>query len=293
MQIKVFQYDAFTDTPGKGNPAGIVLNADDLTPEQMLTVSAAAGFNETAFILPSDKADVRLRFFTPGHEMDLCGHATVASLYMMNERGLLGEEEITIETRAGILPVSITKINGRMMVGMQQAEYRDEAFIGSLKDLAEVIGLAEDDLDKRFPVVYGSTGIWTLLIPVKSLSSFHRMKPDNLRFPDILSQKDHASIHPFCIETFHAEADMHGRHFSSPFSGTFEDPVTGTASGVMGAYYSKYIRSSGTDKNSIIVEQGQEIGKDGIIEVELPTQERQSVKINGTAVYVREFEIEL
>lgn len=186
MMIKVLHYDAFTDTPGMGNPAGIVLNADNLSEEQMQSVAAAAGYNETAFVLSSDKADIRLRFFTPGHEMDLCGHATVASVFMMKEHGILKTDEIL-------------------------------------------------------------------------------------------------------LETLHPEADMHGRHFSSPLSGTVEDPVTGTASGIMGAYYQKHILDSGNRKKSIIVEQGQDIGKDGIIKVELPTKKEDAVKIYGTAVFVKEF----
>lgn len=105
--IKVLHYDAFTDTPGMGNPAGIVLNADNLSEKQMQSVAAAAGYNETAFVLSSGKADIRLRFFTPGHEMDLCGHATVASVFMMKEHGILKTDEILLETNAGILPVSL------------------------------------------------------------------------------------------------------------------------------------------------------------------------------------------
>ena len=81
MEIRVLHYDAFTDKPGKGNPAGVVLNAGEFSDAQMLAAAAAVGFNETVFIAPSSAADIRLRYFTPGQEMDLCGHATVASLF--------------------------------------------------------------------------------------------------------------------------------------------------------------------------------------------------------------------
>jgi PhzF family phenazine biosynthesis protein len=289
MVLKVLHYDAFTDTPGMGNPAGIVLNADNLSEKQMQSVAAAAGYNETAFVLSSDKADICLRFFTPGHEMDLCGHATVASVYMMKEHGILKKDEILVETNAGILPVSATNIDDHIIVGMQQAQYREEIFTGSLSNLAHSIGLSENDIDCRFPVVFGSTGIWTLILPIKHISAFGNMKPKNSCFPEILFQKPHSSVHPFCLETLHPEADMHGRHFSSPLSGTVEDPVTGTASGVMGAYYQKHILDSGNSKKIIIVEQGQDIGKDGIIKVELPTKKEDAVKIYGTAVFVKEF----
>ncbi len=293
MVTKILHYDAFTDKPGMGNPAGIVPHAGNLSEKQMLAIAAAVGFNETAFIIPSDKADLRLRFFTPGHETDLCGHATVATLFMMKERGILGAGIIRIETAAGILPVSIEQGSARAMIGMQQAEYREERFSGSLSDLAASVSLSEDDLDSRYPVVFGSTGIWTLLLPVRHLEKFRSMKPDNARFPEILIQKPRSSIHPFCLETIHPEADMHGRHFSSPFSGTVEDPVTGTASGAMGAYYRKHIRIPQENKDTIIVEQGQEIGKDGVIKVELPSTQNNAVRIFGTAVFVREFWVKI
>ena len=303
MKIRVLHYDAFTDKPGKGNPAGIVLNAGELSEEQMLAAAAAVGFNETAYILPSSAADMRLRFFTPGQEMDLCGHATVASLFMLDDRGMVSSDRLLIETRAGILPVTLNRENGRTEIGMQQALYQEENFEGSLSALADAVGLTEQDLDERYPVVYGSTGSWTLLLPVKHLDAFRRMKPDNRRFPEILTQRPRASVHPFCLETIHPEADMHGRHFSSPYSGTVEDPVTGTASGVMGVYYRKHIENApeypviqnvpGEKHREIIVEQGQEIGRDGIIRVCLPDSPTDAVRICGTAVFVKEFEIEL
>lgn len=104
----LYKYDAFSEKPNKGNPAGIVNNADELTEEQMQEIALHIGLNETVFIMKSDKADLQLRYFTPGHEINLCGHGTIASLYFLISRGLLeGNDITTIETKAGILPVRI------------------------------------------------------------------------------------------------------------------------------------------------------------------------------------------
>ena len=294
MRIRVLHYDAFTDQPGKGNPAGIVPDAGGFSDEQMLAAAAAVGFNETAFIMSSSAADMKLRYFTPGQEMDLCGHVTVASLFMLDEQGKVASDKLLIETRAGILPVTLNREKGRTQIGMQQAPYREEYFNGSISALADAVGLTEKDLDERYPAVYGSTGSWTLLLPVKHLDAFRKMKPDNRRFPGILTQYPRASVHPFCLETIHPEASMHGRHFSSPFSGTVEDPVTGTASGVMGMYYQKHIENNapGGKSREILVEQGQEIGRDGIVRVCLPEGSSDAVRICGTAVFVKEFDVE-
>jgi trans-2,3-dihydro-3-hydroxyanthranilate isomerase len=96
-----------------------------------------------------------------------------------------------------------------------------------------------------------------------------------------------ASIHPFCFETIHSEAHMHGRHFSSPFSGTVEDAVTGTASGVMGAYYARYVDQQDNGRWQFVIEQGQEIDKDGFVHVEITKKENTyGVVIAGEAAYV-------
>ena len=79
MPARVLHFDAFAPRPGMGNPAGVVLDADGLSDATMQAIAQAVGFNETAFVLPSTRADLRLRYFTPGHEVDLCGHATVGS----------------------------------------------------------------------------------------------------------------------------------------------------------------------------------------------------------------------
>ena len=102
-QIEVYHYDAFTTKPGKGNPAGIILNSETLTTEEMQSIAKSIGFNECAFTLSSDIADVRIRYFTPGHETPLCGHATMASIVaLIEQKKLITKDSYTIETLAGI-----------------------------------------------------------------------------------------------------------------------------------------------------------------------------------------------
>jgi PhzF family phenazine biosynthesis protein len=232
-----------------------VLDASDLDDEHMLAVARQVGYNETAFVLPAETADLRIRFFTPGHEVNLCGHATIATLYALASRGLLHKRHVTLETKAGVLPIRIEMEQGHPpLIFMKQAPAQFRPFEGSLDDLAGAIGLTRADLDEELPVMYGSTGIWTLLVPVKRLESFRRMSPRNGAFPAVLTTMPRASVHPFCLETYDPSAQMHGRHFSSPYSGTVEDPVTGTASGVMGAYYASYIRTPDVWPLSLVVE---------------------------------------
>lgn len=289
--IKVYHYDAFSKKPNKGNPAGVVLNGDDLTETEMQDVAFKVGFNETAFPIASDRADLRIRYFSPKQEMELCGHATMATIYALKTNGWLeNKTELTIETNAGVLPIRITKNEQKEIhITMKQALPQFKKFEGSTYDLAKAIGIEEVDFDDELPIMYGSTGAWTLLIPIKSLDIFNKMEPNNKVFSSILNEIPNASVHPFCLESYYEEADMHGRHFSSTFSGTIEDPVTGTASGVMGAYFAKYIKKECDMPINLIVEQGQEMNKDGQMIVNVA--ENNEIEITGNAVYVKEIDI--
>ncbi|WP_310732540.1 PhzF family phenazine biosynthesis protein [Paenibacillus sp. 1011MAR3C5] len=291
----VYHYDAFTHVQNQGNPAGVVFDADDLDESTMLQIARQVGFNETVFVQSSSVATVRLRYFTPGHEINLCGHATMAAIYGLRTRGYLNPvPEITIETKAGILPVALmVESSDLLTIRMQQSEPQFVPFEGDKERLMHAIGLSLEDLDLRYPIVYGSTGTWTLLIPIRTLSAFGNMRPESSQFPVLLTEMPRASIHPFGLETAHPESMMHARHFSSPYSGTIEDPVTGTASGVMGAYYMTYIQP-GLERLSFQVEQGHELLRDGRVQVDVRrTGQGMSVHVSGNAVFVKELSVVL
>ena len=294
VRVSVKHIDAFSSIPEKGNPAGVVLNGEDYTDEQMLAVAAAVGFNETAFVLPSQVADFRIRYFTPGHEVNLCGHATMGTIYALRMEDLLTKSTFTIETLAGVLPIQVREKNNQVLITMQQAQPQFQSFNGSRSDLAASIGLREDDLHSEYPIVYGSTGLWTLIIPVKELSSFSKMTPNTEEFPSILLEMPKASLHPICFEVHDHGNAMHARHFSAPHSGTIEDAITGTASGVMGAYYKKFVDKDISLPATLKVEQGHEINKDGQVYVHVKEVEEQlEISISGTAVFVKKIEIEI
>ena len=175
---------------------------------------------------------------------------------------------------------------------MVQASARFEAFNGSRAALAHVLGIGEADVHPDLPVLYGSTGLWTLVVPVRTLDTIRRMKPLTAEFPSVLVEMPSASIHPFCLETTEPSAHMHARHFSSPRSGTVEDPVTGTASGVLGAYYLEFIKAE--TELPLLVEQGQEVGRDGRVLVWAEKRNgKYHVRVGGTGCFVREMLIDV
>jgi PhzF family phenazine biosynthesis protein len=77
--VEVFTLDAFAKGDLGGNPAGVVLQADDLSAEEMQATASTVGFSETVFMMESSVGDFKARYFTPSEEVDLCGHATLAA----------------------------------------------------------------------------------------------------------------------------------------------------------------------------------------------------------------------
>jgi len=290
---KVLHYNAFSTERTKGNPAGVVLEADAIDEAEMQAIAKAVGFNETVFVVQSDKADYRLRYFTPGHEINLCGHATVAATYALKTTGRIAADtnQITIETNVGVLPVTFETKDGELVVTMRQDRPQFLPFHGSVAELAQSMGIDTEEVDDRLPVVYGSTGTWTLLVPIRAAETLGRMKPINQAFPGILTENPRSSVHPFVIDEQPQELRMQARHFSSPYSGTIEDAVTGTASGVMGAYYLTYLQPE-RQHVEFVVEQGKELGREGKVYVCVDREpDGLEVHISGTGVFVEEFEV--
>jgi PhzF family phenazine biosynthesis protein len=83
MKVKAKIVNAFTDSLEGGNPAGVVLDSPELTDKQMADITKQLKVSETAFVFPSEKADFNIRFFSPDIEVDLCGHATIATFFIM------------------------------------------------------------------------------------------------------------------------------------------------------------------------------------------------------------------
>jgi predicted PhzF superfamily epimerase YddE/YHI9 len=105
MTIPIFQVDAFTSVPLKGNPAAVCPLVDWLPDATMQAIAAENNLSETAFFV-GDQGRYKLRWFTPAVEIDLCGHATLASAFVIMERIERGLEQVEFETRSGRLGVS-------------------------------------------------------------------------------------------------------------------------------------------------------------------------------------------
>ena len=101
MQVNVKIINAFSTNNTGGNPAGVLLNADELTNEQKQDIALKLGLSETAFVSSSVVADFKLEFFTPVKQIAHCGHATIAALSYMKQTGIIKQNNSSKETIDG------------------------------------------------------------------------------------------------------------------------------------------------------------------------------------------------
>ncbi|SHL01520.1 phenazine biosynthesis protein PhzF family [Alicyclobacillus tolerans] len=264
--LEIWLVDAFTRQPFSGNPAGVVPLANGLTEEDMQKIAREINASETVFITTASnsQADLRLRYFTPTQEVDLCGHATIGSMVALAEQGRLSEDILRegrckIETQVGVLSVSLYNEDGRYRAEMAQLSPQIKAVDDSLRDeLAQALGLSVDKLSTEWPLAMCSTGLWDLFVPVSNLGDMAHMQPNLHQIAQICRALRVASLHVYCSKTIEDKHHFHCRDFS-PAVGVPEDPATGTASGVLlGLLVSEGRADIG---KTYWLEQGYEIGR--------------------------------
>ncbi len=289
--MKVKKVNAFTETINGGNPAGVVLNTPDLTENQMRDITKTLSVSETAFVFPSSVADYRIRFFSPTYEVDLCGHATIATFFIMAQEGIFTDikKKITLdqETKAGILPVDIYFKEGNVeKVMMTQRKPTLKGIHLDRRKLAKSLNVEESEIDSSLPEQIVSTGLFTLPVCVKSFDTLQSMKPKFKLIKDVCQDIGVGSFHVFTFETIEEISAYHARNFA-PTYGISEDPVTGTANGAVCSYL--YKNKILKNKN-LVCEQGDILGRPGRVFVEI---DNNIVKVGGKARLVEEKEIKI
>jgi PhzF family phenazine biosynthesis protein len=284
MKVTAYLVKAFTKDTHQGNPAGVILHADTLSDEQMITIASTLGFSESAFVQKSQKADYRVRFFTPKQEVSLCGHATIATFHILSQSIHFSSEKpvkLTQETKAGILPV-FCHSDGKIMMTQGKPEFFDPE--ENREQIAKLLALNPDSF-LSYPIQCVSTGTPKLLIPIKSLKELFSIKPDLEGIAQYCREGVVRGFYPFTMEVRDPEATFHARQFN-PLAGVDEDPITGVAAGALGWYVKKYHLIK---KSSFIVEQGYIMGKEGNIFVDITT----NLQVGGYAISFGKKEIEV
>ncbi|AGB15554.1 phenazine biosynthesis protein PhzF family [Halovivax ruber XH-70] len=263
--------DAFTDEPLAGNPAGVVFEADELVDEQRQAIANELSVSETAFASESDDADYRLQYFTPTQEVDLCGHATIGTLVAAHETGRLEPGTATIETNVGVLDVDIEPDGTAWMT--QDAPTIREVDLGYDR-VAEALGVevaALEGVGADLPLAVSSTGLPFLMVPITYLQDVGGADPDMAEIETLADEFDATGIYLFTFDALEADSTVHGRMFA-PGAGVPEDPVTGTASGAVGAYLRRFGAFSGDTGGTVTAGTGGDTSVAVSIDESAPTE---------------------
>ena len=233
--MKYYIIDAFTNQPFGGNPAGVVLleqGAGFPDDALMLKVAAELRYSETAFVRQDGPTAFTVRYFTPASEVDLCGHATIATFGMLCQEGIVpAGARCTNHTLAGDLEVTAGN-----PVMMQMAPPRCIDKPVDVERLHAIMATSWPDAWPAMPVEVISTGLPDIIMPVTSLEALNALRPDMDALTALSKELDVVGVHAFAITGDGYTA--HARNFA-PLYGVPEESATGTANGALTHYLSR------------------------------------------------------
>jgi PhzF family phenazine biosynthesis protein len=257
MAIRIVQVDAFTDRPFAGNPAAVCVLREAADEQWMRNVAKEMNLSETAFLVPKDDG-YQLRWLTPEVEVDLCGHATVASAHVLWQDGHLpADRQARFYTRSG-------KLTADRKGDWIELDFPAKIAVAATApaELLPALGVAE----ARFV----GKNAFDYLVEVDSETTLRALSPD------------HSTLRKLPVRGIIVTArsstpgfDFMSRFFA-PGSGIDEDPVTGSAHTALGPYWAARL-----GKQEFTAFQASARG--GVIRVRL---EGDRVKLGGQAVTV-------
>ncbi|AUA59445.1 Trans-2,3-dihydro-3-hydroxyanthranilate isomerase [Achromobacter spanius] len=251
--------NVFASTTFSGNQLCVFEDARGMDDATMLNLAAQFNLSETTFILPSDKADARVRIFTPGYEMKFAGHPTIGTSQVVRELRQTGDA-LTLEFAAGIVPVQAQgdawTFTAPCPGGVQTATPE----LGRA-EIAALVGLSADDL--AADPIWVDTGADQLLVPLASVDAVRRAAPDASKLSRWqASSLGRKTLYVFAFDEGNvrdARQVVVARYFfAKAGGGVDEDAGTGSACANLGGWLIHQQRSLPV---SILVEQGDQMGR--------------------------------
>ncbi|MGI1831638.1 PhzF family phenazine biosynthesis protein [Bacillus safensis] len=286
--IRVYHVDAFTTEKFGGNAAGVVLDGEFLTEDDMQSIAKELNLPESVFLLPvhDQEADYRVKYFTPTEEVNFCGHATIGLTWLLaTELGLAKERSgVVLETKIGNVPVVWHEENGKVVnVEMTQVTPKTREFVIDLEELSDMLGVSSDRLDPSYPIKLANTGNWHLLVPMKDQQAIDQAAPNLAALARMNKEHGISTTH---LYTFHTskECDLYTRDFA-PGIGIPEDPVTGAANGALAGYLYLEGIIAQQEITHLNIAQGDAIGRPGLLRITvIPNESEPVIKVAGAAV---------
>lgn len=231
MKLPIYQVDAFASKPFEGNPAAVCPLEEWLPDDLLRNIATENNLSETAFFVPGDDR-YRLRWFTPTTEVDLCGHATLASAHVLFEHLEYDEPAIRFDSNSGDL--TVRKKDDRLVMNFPLAELNKEK---APPFLGKAIGVSANELYRDTDYLY----------VIENEEEVRNLNPD-------IKEIAKADVRGIIVTAPSDEYDFVSRFFA-PNAGVDEDPVTGSAHTMLTPYWSKRL-----DKRKLV---GRQVSRRG------------------------------
>lgn len=284
-KLHYYTVDVFAENKYEGNQLAVFLGGEDLSDEEMLSIAKEMNFSETTFIMSEEPRDggYDVRIFTPGEEVPFAGHPTLGTAYVIREFILKQPvSEVVLNLKVGPIPVAFEEN------GMQWMTQKPPAF-GSVfptEQMAKVLGLEEADFDDRYPVQEVSTGLPSIIIPLRNMDAVKRARTVRDPYDALMRQTGNRTLLLFSRETYKESNHLNARAFCDCV-GVPEDPATGSAAGNLSGFlvHHRYFGGSSID---VRMEQGYEIGRPSLLHLRAQESEGGSfvIRVGGRTVPV-------
>jgi trans-2,3-dihydro-3-hydroxyanthranilate isomerase len=284
--VPFYLVDVFAERRYAGNQLGVFRQAAGLTTEQMQRIAKELNFSETTFILTDEPRDggYDVRIFTPESELKFAGHPTLGTAHVIRHEIIGGAQphvrELTLNLGVGPIPVRWEE-DGSGLMWMTQ---KPPAFRATFapQEAAKLLGLDVSQIDDRFPVQEVSTGLPSLIVPLKSLAAVQASRPNLSLLPAFERKLEARALLVFAPEALEPGHDLHARVFVHSL-GIPEDPATGSAAGNLAGYLARYRRFGGS-RIDVKMEQGYAVGRPSLLYLRAEdTPQGVRVEVGGKA----------
>lgn len=254
----------FQASEGGGNPCPVTLNADELTLEEMRTMTYQSGAESAFLMKPAQPdCDIKVRYFMPLHETDMCMHATVGSVTVLVKRGISQKSPILFETNLGPVQVEWAMRNGEVDVAVEQflPQYQENA--PSKEEVCQALRISSDELADA-PIQAVSTSRFKLIVPLRRQAALDSLNPDFETLWAVCDRCGATGFYPFALDA-EDKSVLYARQFPKR-AGYNEDPATGVAASALAAYLVRHqLISVQEGWNQFTVFQGKSMGRPSVI----------------------------
>lgn len=284
--MKQYILNSFTANGYGGNKAAVVFDDVGLSEGAMKAIAKKNNFSETAFIdvMENEEETFLIRYFTPEEEVDICGHAALASFYVLREKGMLYSHKAYHRTKAGRLEVIFQ--DGVILIEMKKPEMVMEI---PEEDILLLTDLEKGSIipNKKGCIEVISTGLKDIIVEVDSIAALKKLNIKKTEMINYCKEKDLIGMHVVSRETIEADSDFSCRNFA-PAVGIDEESATGTSNASMLYYMLQNYQDVKTGR-IYKVEQGYFMGSPSNIFIK--TENGNQIFVGGRAVIEKEEEI--